>query len=169
MMRRMDAPTPDLRIPKLRVRVELCVVGHAPQDAEIFVAENEEHAWRRQDVRDLLERAPNFLPARDASRDEWVVTNKDALLWLRLVEPPPGEDPFFDAETLFELQRAVRVDLTNGTTLDGDLLYSPAPGHGRVADYLNEPGRFFALWTNAGQAFVNKAHVASVREDAASR
>lgn len=152
----------EFRVPKLRVRVTLGVRGEAPKAYELFVPEHEDHGWRKQDVCELLEGPSRFLPVYDVDEHAHVVLQKSALKWVRLAERPPGEDPLANEEALFEKMERVSVSLHDGDRLEGDLLYSPAPGHGRVADFLNEPGAFFSLWMDDGETLVAKAHVVRV-------
>ena len=162
----MSPPPSDLRIPKHRVRVELCLHQGVVLRTEVFVTEHDGRPWRRQDVHDLFEQTSAFLPARALDEESWMVVSRDALLWVRLVDEPPRDEEPVEAEELFDVQRAVRVELVSGPALIGDLLYSPPPGHARVADFLNETGRFFPLWTDAGEVLVSKAHVVRVFETA---
>jgi len=158
-------PTADLRIPKHRVRVELCFAAGNVRRSEIFITEHDSRTWRRRDIHDLFEQTKTFLPTHDLDDGSWMVISRDQLQWVRIMDEPPREEdePVVDDE-LFDVQRAVRVELAGGTALSGDLLYSPPPGHTRVADFLNEPGRFFPLWTESGELLVGKSHVVRVLE-----
>ena len=151
-------------VPKLRVRVVVALRGETPRPHELFVSQHEDHGWRLQDLYELLEGGARFLPAFEVEARAYVVLQKAALKWVRLAERPPNEDPLANEDALFDKQERVWVALADGESLEGDLLFSPAPGHGRVADFLNEAGAFFSLWTDEGEMLVAKAHVVRVAE-----
>lgn len=53
----------------------------------------------------------------------------------------------------------VRVELTNGKTLDGAVQHTQGA---RLSDFFNAPPDFFALADTAGLVYVNKRHVVSI-------
>ena len=65
---------------------------------------------------------------------------------------------------MFDQRAFVRVDLVDGSSLEGELLYTPPSTHGRVADHLSRPERFFTLHRRARVLVVNKAHVSMLTE-----
>jgi hypothetical protein len=151
----MPSATKDLRIPKRTVKVLLALDGHEPREAELFVAEQRPHDPRPEDVHGLLEEGGAFLPARDAGGA--FLFARAAVAWLGLPLPDlEGE--------LFDEQHEVRVELEGGAVLDGELLYSPPEGRGRVVDHLNAPGRFLRLFGPDRLYLVDKAHVLRVVE-----
>lgn len=158
----MNSPPADLRVPKHAVRVELCYAGGTTQPAELFLEQHEERPWRGTDVCDLLEQPPAFAPARDTQSGAFMLVNKNSLAWVRVDEP--HREDLLDESELFELSRGVRIELWSAAPITGELLYSPLPGHARTADFLNEPGRFFPLWSANGLCFIAKSHVMRVYE-----
>lgn len=155
-----------LRVPKAKVVVELAFAGREPRTVEVFVAEHQAHAYRRQDVLDLLEHEHPFLPARDRDANEWVLFNKDTLLWvaLPLFTGHSADTEDDEDEELYEQRKDVRIDLVGGGTLSGELLYSAPAEHSRAVDLLNQPGRFFRLWEPERVVLVNKLFVVGVVE-----
>jgi hypothetical protein len=156
-----------LRVPKQAVEVELALAGISAASAvEVFVAEHQAHAYRRQDVLDLLEHEAAFLPARDRRAQTSALFNKDAVVWVAVpiaaARAAMADDE--DEEELFDHHHHVRVELMGRDPLEGELLYSSPAEHARVADYLNEPGRFFRLWTTDRLYLVNRAYVIRVLE-----
>ena len=156
-----------LKIRKQAVAVELALAGGEPRRVEVFVAEHRDNEFRRQDVLDLLERVQAFLPARDPATGRGEIFNKDALLWIAVPLSPFGSAPASAAEELFEFRRPVRVDFLGGQSVSGELLYSAPAESTRLVDYVNEPGRFFRLWTKDFLYLINKAFVLRVVETAA--
>ena len=147
-----------LRIPKMAVAVELALAGGEPRRVEIFVAEQRDHDFRRQDVLNLLERVQAFLPARDVATGNGEIFNKDAVLWIALPVPALESETSEPAE-LFEFRRPVRVSLLGGRTITGEILYSAPAESTRLVDFLNETGRFLRLWTKDFLYLINKACV----------
>jgi len=148
----------DLRVPKRAVTVELALVGRAAVEVELFVAEHHAHDLRPEDVIDLLEASPAFLPARAAGGG--FVVNKDTVTWVALRDTDNGGR----GEDLYDQRQEVGVELTSGGTLRGELLFSAPDGHTRVSDHLNGPGRFLRLWAPDRVYLVNKAYVLRVVE-----
>jgi hypothetical protein len=146
----------DLRVPKHAVTVELALDGRAPRAVEIFLAEQRAHDFHAEDVTDLFAEPTPFLPARDIAEGELVVVRKEAIAWVALPIPPTDE--------LFEERHDVRVELRGGGGLDGELLYSPPEGKGRVVDHLNGAGRFLRLWTAERLVLVNTQYIIRVIE-----
>jgi len=153
----MSSAPSDLRVPKHAVTVELALEGRAPRVVEIYLAEQRPHDLRPEDVSDLFGEPPAFLPARDLSEGEFVVVRKEAVAWVAF----SGLD---DEGELFDARHDVRVELRGGGGLDGELLYSPPEGRGRVVDYLNQTGRFLRLWTPERLYLVNTAYIIRVIE-----
>ena len=152
-----------LRIRKQNVPVDLALPGAPPRPVEIFLAEHQAHEFRRQHVLDLLEQGPPFLPARDFATGVWEVLHKDALLWIRVALGPQGET-LEAGDELFDVEKRVRVEVSGGEPLEGDLLYSAPEQAARVVDYLNQDGRYFRLWEGDRLYLVNKAFVLRVIE-----
>jgi hypothetical protein len=153
----------ELRVPKQRVEVEVAFPSRAPETVEIFLAEHQARAFRRQDVLDLLEREHAFLPAQDKATGAWILFNKDAVLWVAI--PFAVGDAEAEADELYDQRRVVRVELVGGATLEGEILYTAPAGHSRLADHLSLPGRFFRLWSEGRVTLVNKAFVLRVLEE----
>jgi hypothetical protein len=158
----------DLRLPKFPVVVELSLAGRGPISVEVFVAEHQATDYRRQHVLDLLESDTAFLPARQVDGDRFLVFNKAAAVWvgfpLTSGELPVEEAAEAPETELYESQHEVEVELSTGASLRGNVLYSLPPESARVADYLNQPGRFMRLWTVDRVYLINKAYVLSVAE-----
>lgn len=63
-----------------------------------------------------------------------------------------------------EVSRAVRVQLSSGLSLEGELRFVPVVGRGRISDVLNEPASSFALYSDSLVQHVAKAHVLVIEE-----
>ena len=146
-----------LRIRKNAVAVDLALARGEPRRVEVFVAEHRDREFRPEGVLNLLEHEQAFLPARDVATGSGELFNKDAVLWIRVPLASLRTEP--SATELFEFRRPVRVDLAEGQSLAGELLYSAPDESTRLVDYVNEPGRFLRLWTKDFLYLINKAFV----------
>lgn len=147
--------TLDLRVPKDVVPAELWLADGPSRRVELFVAAG-------LGLAEMLEHEAPFFPVREAGGPPaGAIVNKAALAWIA-VAAADGDDG-----ELFSQRRMVRVELTGGGALEGELLYSPAEGRTRVVDQLNEAGRFVRLWSAERVWFVNKLMIARVVEKGA--
>ena len=155
------------RIPKIPVRVEIKVGGHGICPVEIYVAEHVARGFRRQHVADLLAGPEGFLPARDIESDRFAIFSKSVSRWIRIPLASgtlPVEESSELADELFEQQQPVEVELDDGESLSGDLLYSLPSDRARPVDYLNQAERFCRLWTSDYLYLVNKDFIVRVNE-----
>jgi hypothetical protein len=152
-----------LRVRKQIVAVDIALAGLPPRPVEVFLAENDIRQYRRQQLLDLLEHGPPFVPVRDSAEARWDIVNRDLVVWVRV--PPAslavaGEE----ADELFDIRQKVDIELTSGPALSGELLYSAEETLTRVTDYMNQQGRFFRLWKGEDLYFVHKPFVIRVIE-----
>lgn len=159
----MRPDTEILRVRKQILAVDLSLTGVAPRKVEVFLAEREIPRNRRQRLFDLLERGTTFLPARDMTTGVWEILNRDLVVWVRVALASFADDEE-STDELFDIRQRVRVDLSSGETLDGELLYSAAETLTRVTDYMNQTEQFFRLWTEEDLLLVRKSFVARVIE-----
>jgi len=102
-----------------------------------------------------------------AARARFVLVNKATLSWAA-ISLTDGALPVEEAEPpedeLYDVRCDVCVHIVGQPSVEGRVLYSPPEDHSRVADYLNQPGRFVRLWTNERLYLVNKDQVQRVIE-----
>lgn len=159
----MRPDTEILRVRKQILAVDLALSGIAPRRVEVFLAERENPGNRRRRLFDLLERGTTFLPARDSTTGVWEIVNRDLVVSVRVAQSAFAEDGD-DADELYDIRQRVRVDLTTGDAISGELLYSAAETLTRVTDYMNQTERFFRLWTEEDLFLIQKSFVARVIE-----
>jgi hypothetical protein len=152
-----------LRIPKSPLEVELAFAGQAPRRVELYLAEHSSHDYSPERVLDLLEHAENFLPACDLESGEWESFNSRQVTWIGM--PVESFDGGGTATELFEQRRWVRVVLTGGEVLRGELLYTSPDESSRVVDLMNRNERFFRLWTEDRVLLVNREAVVRILEE----
>ena len=159
-------PNDELRLPTIKVAVEVAMLGAEPVPMVLFLAESRHH------LEELLDSEEQFLPA--AAQDDGAVEliNKKQLLWLKvglLDGKLPVEIADLDQEeALYECREDVLVEFQDGHRVAGEFLYTPKEGKGRVADYLNRSADVITLWTDSALYVINKNRVTKVRELGAS-
>ena len=150
------------------MRVELSLDGAAPRAVEVYVTEHVSAVAGRQHVVDLLTSSENFLPARELGESSWALLNKTTITWvsMSLVTDQTASTEVEESvdDELFDVRKPIAAYLVGGARMVGELLYSPPLGRSRVADFLNDSGRFFRLWTPEAMYLVNKRYVARVIE-----
>ena len=153
---------PTLRVPTHTVRVAVAFPGGAAREAELFAPVGDVPRPARARVAELLERDQLFLPARDASTGEVQALGARAIVWISGPLARSGE--LLGDDELFEHRRDVRIELVDGSLLEGELLYSAPAPRARVVDVLNAVGRFVPLWLADRVIFVNKSFVRRLAE-----
>ena len=146
----MTASAP-LRVRKDPFEVELALAGRAPRRVELYLAEHGSHGFSRQRVLDLLEQGNGFLPAVDVETGRWETFNANAVSWIGMSRDSVEAESAGDE--LFEHRKVVRLTLTGGVSLEGEVLYSAPDGEARLVDYLNRPERFLRIW-NGEQVYI---------------
>jgi hypothetical protein len=158
-----------LQVPKTAVQVTLALDGAPPRDVRIFVAEHAGDYARRQQVSDLLDDEEDaFMPVLDLADNQWNLVNKAIITWVG-IPMIAGQMSLDESDTsvdeeLFDVRRQVAIYLVGGSRLDGELLYSPRAGRARVADFLNDAGRFFRLWAADTVYLIHRRYVARLIE-----
>jgi hypothetical protein len=155
----------DLRVPKRRLTVEILLLGDDPRAVEIFLADYHAHAWRRQEVSDLLSQEQPFLPCREVQGSTVWLVNKEALVWVRVPAPSAGpaspEALFLEAD---EYRQSVQIQLAGNRFLTGELRFRAPAQEARVLDHLNSPERYLSLWSEPHLFLVQKRHVQRLTE-----
>jgi len=154
------------RIPRVRVSVQVALVGRRNRDVSIFLGERAETHSGHERPSDVLNSARKFLPALE--RDSLVFLNLEAVTMVTVpagVEYTEEELQLAYGAVPDETRRRIEVVLEDGTTLDGDIWYAMPEGQRRVQDFLNTPDRFFRLREGDRALLVNKTRVLWVSQD----
>jgi hypothetical protein len=152
-----------LRIRKEPFEVELALAGRSPRRVEIYLAEHGPHAFVRQKVLDLLEQPGSFLPACDVETGLWESFNARAVVWIAMSRDSAAAEG--STEELYDFRKFVRLALSGGGALVGEILYSAPDGETRLVDFLNRPERFLKVWDGDRLYLVSKEAVLRVVEN----
>jgi hypothetical protein len=156
----------DLKVPRRRVTVELCLGGQAVRRVELFLGEHRDHAWVRQEVIHLLENGRQLLPCRDLELGTFTLINRDHILWLSIPLAEDHSQAVDDGELglLFDQRHQVSLHLVGGIKLEGAILYSAPVEQARLVDHVNQAGSFLALHWGEQVILVRKSAVLEIIE-----
>ena len=160
----------ELRLPTKVVAARLALVGAAPIDAELFVADVRRRGRSHllDDIATQLGAEATFVPMRWANQVRLLA--KHAIAWIAIRRRDPDELPStdFDNEpselTLYDREHRVEIALAHGAPLLGTILDSSPADRPRVVDHLNRAGRFVRLWTSDEHFLINATQVVAVTE-----
>jgi hypothetical protein len=159
----------DLKVPRRRVTVELCLGQEPVRRVELYLGEHSERAWHRQEVVDLVDSKRRFLPVRGAGTSAPILINREHITWLAIPldeDRSSSEDDAAGMVELYDHRHQVTLRLTGGATLDGAILYSAPGANARLVDHLNQDGGFLALYRSDRIVLVRKAAVIEIIEGA---
>jgi hypothetical protein len=160
----MGSVTATYRIPKAKIPVRVLLRNRTLHRLELFVPLQEARKPPERVVRELLEQPRSFFPGRDQDTGAFLLVQRDAVLWAAVERQEGKEGQTLEALELYDRHVWVRVDLEDGSRLEGELFYSAPTARARVMDHLNGPERFFFLHRPERLVLVNKAYVVYVVE-----
>jgi len=108
---------------------------------------------------EMLNRAEPFFALSVSDGIAFVSREQVAVVTCAPPQPVAPDAERLNAATRFQLE----VVLWGGATYRGSALLELPPNRARLLDYLNTPGRFFAVTTDAETRYVNRSHVSLVR------
>jgi hypothetical protein len=157
----MGSVTATYRIPKAKIPVRMLLRNRTLHRLELFVPLQEARKPPGRVIRELLEQPRAFFPGRDLDTDAFLLVQRDAVLWAAVER---AQSQALEELELYDRHVWVRVDLEDGSRLEGELFYSAPTARSRVMDHLNGPERFFFLHRPDRLVLVNKAYVVYVVE-----
>ena len=150
-----------LKVPKDRVPVRVLLSNQTVKQIELFVPVARIHQGGHRGVLSVLERGSTFLPSQDAGSGEWILLNREAVVWAVFDLAQLDITGEFE---LFDRVARVQVEFMGGHTLKGKFFYTPPTARARVVDHLNGNGRFFVLHQERCVYMINKSFVVGVIE-----
>jgi hypothetical protein len=154
------------RVPRVRVNVQVALVGRRTREVSIFLGERAENHSGHERPSDVVNGDRKFLPALE--RDTLVFLNLEAVTMVTFaaeLEYTEEELQLIEAAVQHETQRRIEVVLEDGTALNGDVAYVMPEGQRRVQDFLNGPEHFFRLKDGDRARLVNKRRVLWISQD----
>jgi hypothetical protein len=133
------------RVPKRAIEVLLCNRRGEAHGGEIFVMDPHGDA-RGERLQDVLATRRFFPIVREGSVEFW---NSEAVSWLRVdLLSAIGELDLQSEDADESVESLVRVDLADGSHLEGNVRYLLPPESRRLSDYLELVGRQLLLRTD---------------------
>ncbi len=148
-------------VPKERLTVRLLLRSKRVCRLELFVPIRPQRRRPGRILRELLEQPNPFLPGRDRAADRIVIVSRDALVWAQVSKTFDLE---MDPLELYDYKQRVRVELSVGSCVEGDVYYSAPTPRARLMDHLNGPESFVCLHDNGRLFLINKSYVELVTE-----
>ena len=105
----------------------------------------------------LNDPAETFLPLSDGAGGK--LLHKDQILTVRVRGDSAGIEP---PDSKGDIRTRVRLTLSDGTAVEGQLTFTMPPGRGRVLDFLNAAPRFIALSDEASLTWIHRDAIVSV-------
>jgi hypothetical protein len=147
------------RIPTQPVRVRLVLEGGkaaaAGEEVILYLPGNAATHAGAETLEEFLNRPRRFVPAKSVPSGRNRLVSRAAI-----VKIVAGGEAAHGAVT--PCVDLVRVNLADGSFVEGLLLSETAPEHPRLSDFFNQPESFFAVRTEDGVVYVNKQHVVEV-------
>lgn len=158
--------TEEFRVPKRKISVHIHVVGHEERATNVFLASVAEGRSRPEKPSDLLNGHGAFLPTVDDDGTFSIVQKKFLLYLTCASEEELGGDDLTPEDLAAEdaTQMDLDVDLSNGLTLTGTVIYLLPRANRRLLDYLRVADDFFVLREKEKVHLVNKNQVATFRQ-----
>jgi len=149
-----------MHVQKERVSIELRTVHGRIARGDILLRPPQEGADRGERLLDVLgERW--FFPLHTPEKLIFIATRDLAWARIDLLASLDELDPAAENDETSCTAR-VMLELTDGSNLDGVVLYSMPEGHRRLGDYLEKLPHFFPLRTDDWLYLVSATAVASV-------
>lgn len=151
----------ELRIPKRRISAEFRLHSCAESERlDVFLSDNAPAHRGPERLSDLLNGDTEFLPVLEEQTNRMRFVHRTAILVARV---SPEEEPDDAAsEQTIPTEHAVRLLLSDGSSVEGLLSYVLPPERSRINDFLNSAPTFFRVLEKTGVALVNKRHLVQV-------
>lgn len=150
----------EFRVEKRQEAAELTLVTGATLSGVFFLAGASHLHTGPERVGDVMNLEPGFFPF--GTGVETMLVNRAHVLKVAL--PPQMIEAQLDAGYEVATRRTVRVLLTTGETVTGNVVVFRPPGHDRLSDYAQSDEQFRYLELEDRTLLVNSTHIVSLME-----
>jgi hypothetical protein len=160
----MSADVSEFRIEKRRAEVALTLTTGTTVRGCFFLSGSSATRSGPERVADLLNAETGFFPfeLHAGGAPQTVLYNRTQLLIVSLLEEPVESQ--IEPDYNIAKERAVRILLSNGASVEGQVrVYRPI-GRDRLSDYARAPEAFRYVETAGGTVIVNADHIVEFRE-----
>lgn len=148
----MDA-TMDYRVPKAELHVQLSLAGSAPADYIVFLSPFSDRHDGAEKVDEYLNDTRLFLPVALGGVRQ--IVSKNQMVWLRIPVPEDRAE-----ERMAATQKKARLEMNDGTRMEGHLRIDRPDYQSRISDVLNDIKEHFVRLDRDGAAyFLNKNYI----------
>jgi len=160
----MSTDVSEFRIEKRRAEAELTLATGTTVRGCFFLSGSSAIHTGPERVADLLNAETGFFPfeLHAGATPQTVLYNRTQLLFVTLLEEPVESK--LETDYSIAKERAVRILLSNGSAVEGQVrVYRPI-GRDRLSDYARAPEAFRYVETPEGTVIVNADHIVEFRE-----
>jgi len=150
----------EFRVEKRREAAELTLVTGAKVPGNFFLAGSSQLHSGPERVGDVMNLEAGFFPFETAS--ETLLVNRAHVLKVAL--PTPVIEAQLDAGYDVATRRTVKVLLTTGETITGNVVVYRPPGRDRLSDYAHIEERFRYVELPDRTLLINSAHIVALTE-----
>jgi hypothetical protein len=101
-----------------------------------------------------------FLPVRSKKNGQSYLLNRESIQQVDVDRSAPIL--FHIEEKIATNVELVRLELTDGSALEGTLCFAPHPDQARLSDYFNHEATFVPVEIGTGVTYVNKRYIALI-------
>ena len=150
----------EFRVEKRREPAELTLVTGATVAGVFFLAGSSHLHTGPERVGDVMNLEPGFFPFETGA--ETMLVNRAHVLKVAL--PPQMIEAQLDAGYDVATRRTVRVLLTTGETVTGNVVVFRPPGRDRLSDYAHIDEKFRYVELEDRTLLINSAHIVALTE-----
>jgi hypothetical protein len=148
------------RIPTHPIEARLVLSNGKREVVTLFLASASKSHPGPESMDEFLNRLGQFLPVRWEESDQSRLVNRDVIQRVEVnAETPVPSVKEGKQATHIDL---IRVEMADGSFLEGTLPYVVSPQNPRVSDFINQPQIFFSLQIGSEIVYVNKRFVTSI-------
>jgi hypothetical protein len=153
----------DIKIPRRTITARVFFHRYGEEACDFFLAESSERHQGPETLDEFLNLDPReFIPIRMRDSGSIVLISK------KFIEAAtvPADSPALESDHGVPPTREakLKVTMTDDRTYLGTLrIFGPAY-EARVTDFMNAPGAFFQLHTEAGVCYINKFYLSRLEE-----
>jgi hypothetical protein len=154
----------EFRIEKRRAEADLTLATGTTVRGCFFLSGSTSSRTGPERVADLLNAETGFFPfeLHAGGAPQTVLYNRTQVLFVTLLEEPVESK--LETDYSIAKERAVRILLSNGSSVEGQVrVYRPI-GRDRLSDYARAPEAFRYVETAEGTVIVNADHIVEFRE-----
>lgn len=151
----------EFRVEKRREAAELTLVTGATLSGVFFLAGSSHLRTGPERVGDVMNLEPGFFFPFGTGGETMLVNRAHVL---KVALSPQMIDAQLDAGYDVATRRSVRVLLTTGETVTGNVVVFRPPGHDRLSDYAQIDERFRYLELEDRTLLINSSHIVALTE-----